>query len=77
MLPFWGGARVVPSKVEFWQGRVNRLRDRFRCTREEGAEVEPVSGLYCILMFWFIDCFSDRLVKTGREYGGTSEWCRR
>ncbi len=34
----WGGYRVKPSSVEFWQGRTNRLHDRFRYTREgEGA----------------------------------------
>jgi len=30
---FWGGFRVVPSEVEFWQGRENRLHDRFCYTR--------------------------------------------
>ena len=29
---FWGGFRVVPNAMEFWQGRKNRLHDRFLYT---------------------------------------------
>jgi pyridoxamine 5'-phosphate oxidase len=41
---FWGGYRVEPGTIEFWQGRENRLHDRFRYERRaEGWDIKRLA----------------------------------
>ena len=35
--PHWGGYRVLPEAIEFWQGRKNRLHDRLLYTKQAGG----------------------------------------
>lgn len=42
--PHWGGFRVIPETIEFWEGRPDRLHDRLRFTREgEGWKPERLA----------------------------------
>jgi pyridoxamine 5'-phosphate oxidase len=43
--PFWGGYRLVPERIEFWQGRADRLHDRlcYRLITSGGWTIERLA----------------------------------
>ncbi|CAG9190680.1 Pyridoxine/pyridoxamine 5'-phosphate oxidase [Paraburkholderia tropica] len=43
--PHWGGYRVVPTAIEFWQGRPSRLHDRIRYVRDSAADAWRIERL--------------------------------
>jgi pyridoxamine 5'-phosphate oxidase len=50
--PFWGGYRLIPHEMEFWQDGASRLHDRFRFTKptvqsaDDPSETWQVQRLY-------------------------------
>jgi pyridoxamine 5'-phosphate oxidase len=42
--PHWGGWRIRPDLVEFWQGREDRMHDRLRYVRnDDGWQIQRVA----------------------------------
>ena len=39
---YWGGYRIIPTRIEFWKGRTNRMHDRIEFSRSLGAD-----GQFC------------------------------
>jgi pyridoxamine 5'-phosphate oxidase len=44
--PHWGGYRVTPISIEFWQGRYSRLHDRLRYERANSASEWEITRYY-------------------------------
>lgn len=40
---YWGGYRVIPDAIEFWQGQPSRLHDRIRYTRDSPWKIERLA----------------------------------
>jgi pyridoxamine 5'-phosphate oxidase len=43
--PHWGGWRIVPEQVEFWQGRHNRMHDRLRFEHDQHSRTWRIRRL--------------------------------
>ncbi|MFE4831380.1 pyridoxamine 5'-phosphate oxidase [Streptomyces sp. NPDC056672] len=63
--PLWGGFRVTPETVEFWQGHENRLHDRLRYFREKATEAASTEAAST----------EAASAETGSAETGPGGWC--
>jgi pyridoxamine 5'-phosphate oxidase len=35
---YWGGYRIIPTRIEFWKGRSNRMHDRIEYVRSQNSD---------------------------------------
>ena len=46
--PHWGGYILIPTEIEFWQGRLSRLHDRIKFTNDQhGWHMTRLAPDYC------------------------------
>ena len=42
---YWGGYKIIPTSIEFWKGRSNRMRDRIAFSREDSSSAWDIQRL--------------------------------
>jgi len=42
---YWGGYKIIPTRIEFWKGRSNRMHDRIAFSREDSSSAWDIQRL--------------------------------